>query len=297
MSILLLGSTGLLGQAIATELKYRGLPFAGIARQQADYCLDVTDTSALITQLEVVRPDIIINTIAQVDLAACEANPGHSYRVNAAVSAYLARYCARHNGYYIYISTDHYYTGDGNLAHTEQHPVNLCNEYAMSKYCGEQFALTYRRSLVVRTNIVGFRQWPQRPSFVEWVIQTLKQQQPMVLFEDVYTSSLDVRTAAKALLDLIATGATGVFNLASAEVASKQQFIEALAAPLALSTQCAQRGSYRQQPGPVMRNESLGLDVRRAEAQLGYSLPRLAAVIQSLTAEYYAIKDKEVKKL
>ena len=276
----------MLGQALTAELQRRQHSYLGVARHQADRCLDVTDRTALLSLLRAVQPAVIINTVAQVDLAHCETNPGACYQVNARVSADIAQYGRCCPCYYVYISTDHYYSGAGRYPHREQDPVNLCNEYAITKYCGEQLALTHPQALVVRTNIVGFRHAPQRPTFVEWVIRALQQQQPITLFADVYTSSIDTGSFAAALLDLIATRPTGIINLASAEVASKQQFILALAHALQLPTHHTHTGSSQDHPGAVQRNNNLGLNVSLAEAQLGYALPNLQQVIGHLAKQH-----------
>ncbi|NDV22162.1 sugar nucleotide-binding protein [Desulfovibrio sp. JC022] len=283
---LILGSTGMLGSALMTGLKANGYSVQGAARSDADICIDVTDDEQLRKALATVNPATIINTVAIVDLAYCESNPGHSYECNARVSRKLAEYATSSKTKYIYISTDHYFTGDGAAKHDEHAALNLCNEYAATKFIGEQFALQNKNALVLRTNIVGFRAEKKANTFVEWVISALKNQEAITLYENFYTSSIDVYNFTEILLDLLNKNATGVFNVASSEVTNKEFFIKALAEKLDLSTDRAKCGPMPKEANGVIRNESLGLDVSKAEKLLGYKLPDLKKVLETLCKHY-----------
>lgn len=280
-----LGSTGMLGQALCRVASRRGLNAVGVARQGAELVVDATNPPALRQTLDLIAPRLIINASAQTSLDACECDPSAAYMVNAHVVATLADYCTVHGLKLVQISTDHYFTGDADLLHTEESPVRLLNEYARSKYAGEAFASTCPDSLILRTNLVGFRAWPDRPTFVEWAISSLASGQHITLFEDFYTSSLDVLSFSEALFDLIEQNANGLLNLAAHESASKAHFLLKLAQALELSSMHCRMGSVRAIAG-VPRAESLGLDVSRAETLLGRSLPDTDAVIASLVEIY-----------
>lgn len=286
MKIAVLGATGLLGQALMRESAARGFAAMGIARSGTDIDVDVTCADALRTALDAIEPELVINAVADVNLARCEREPGAAYVVNAGVAATLADYCAANGTALLQISTDHYYTADGDRLHAEDAPVQLLNEYARTKYAGEAFALTHARSLVLRTNIVGFRGWRDRPTFVEWAIGALKAGDDMTLFDDFFTSSIDVPTFAAAALDLAQRGAQGVLNVAAREAASKAGFVLTLARELGLPTSRCRVVALPTLDN-VRRAESLGLDVTRAENLLGYALPDTASVIRSLAAHYW----------
>jgi len=283
---LVLGCTGLLGQALMKELHHRSITAVGVARKNTDIKVDVTDEKALLSTIDDFQPDVIINTVAIVDHSFCENKPRLTKNVNAKPSIFLSEYASLKNIKYVYISTDHYYTGDRDKKHSELAPLNLSNQYAVSKQLGEEFTLSNNNSLVIRTNIVGFRSIKDRPTFVEWAINELSNNSPMQLFDDFYTSSIDVDSFSKSLLDLIEKNASGILNLASSQVSSKATFILALARRLSLATNNTKTVSMTKLDQIVDRNESLGLDVSKAEKILGYSLPRLDQVIENLATEY-----------
>jgi dTDP-4-dehydrorhamnose reductase len=285
-TFMVLGSTGMLGQALVNELHKRNKRVVGIAPMNAEISIDITDHAQLINAIETLKPDVIINTVAIVNLASCQQHAKQSYLVNAKPSWILSNYCSANNVKYVYISTDHFFSGDKDLRHSEEADIILRNVYAMTKYMGEEYTLLDENALVVRTNIVGFRHNQAKPTFVEWIIQAINSGEAITLFDDYYTSSIDVKSFSQALCDLISQNAKGLINLASRQVVSKKMFIQALADKLQLPLKNVTSGSVTDIADGIERNESLGLDVSLAEKLLGYFLPTLAEVINNLAIEY-----------
>lgn len=281
--VFILGSTGMLGQALIQEARRRGIDVYGGARRNADVSLNITDNISLIREITRFNPDIIINTVAQTNLELCELNPLDAYLVNAAAVANIASYCQSRSIKFVQISTDHYYRDHLSSLHAEDHPVLLLNHYAKTKFAGEAYAATAPGSLIIRTNIVGFRNWPAIPTFVEWAIQALSEKKKITLFTDFYTSSIDTTNCAKCVLDLIDLNSQGIINVGAREPVNKADFILCLAKKLGLPTDQCQFGSVSCLPSSVVRANSLGLDVRRVESLLNRTMPNLNDVIDSLT--------------
>jgi len=281
MRLLLIGSTGLLGQALDREAQIRGITILRAARKGVAFAVDIAQADAVEGLIAKAAPDLVINAAAITDVDQCERDPGGSYLVNARAVALLARACGKRQIKLVQVSADHFFTGDGDAKHSEESPVHLLNEYARNKFAAEAFAVTAPGALIVRTNITGIRGWAQ-PTFFEWVVDSLRHRKPMTLFADYFTSTLDADSLAGAIFDLVDKGAHGMFNVASSEVASKRRFIEALAEAMGINFDWASEGSVRSLSVP--RAESLGLDVSRAERVLGYNLPCLTAVIGRLAS-------------
>jgi dTDP-4-dehydrorhamnose reductase len=294
MKVLVIGSTGMLGQALMYEIKRRGIEVIGMARRGADISCDVVDDRTLSNIILSIKPQIIINSAAIVSLAKCEDKPDYAYLINARPASILAEISLKTGIYFIQISTDHYYTGDCNIKHTEEHPIRLINEYARTKYAAERFALTCPNALVVRTNIVGFRNRNDTPTFVEWAIQNIENNSPITLFDDYFTSSIHVAQFSSALLDILEKRPCGVLNLASREIFSKKTFICALAEKMGYPLINVKIGSVFD-AGDASRAESLGLDVRKAETILDYELPTLEEVITSIVEEYESRVRNEIR--
>lgn len=286
MKILLFGATGMLGKALSSEAKKRKYSVIGAARNNADICVDLSDDYAVARIITSTRPDIIINAAAMINLKECEINSEQAYRINARSVGILANLAKINMAYFVQVSTDHYFTGDRDKKHKEDSEVILLNEYARTKYAGEAYALTYKNSMVVRTNIVGFRGQVNSPTFIEWVLHSLEKKLPFTMFEDFYTSSIDVYTFSKVLMDLIAINYTGIINVGSSEVISKKEFIMMVAQKAGYNIDRAQIGSVINIADGIPRAESLGLDVSLAESILKYTLPHSSEVIDRLVMEY-----------
>lgn len=286
MKILLFGSTGMLGQALCNEAKQKKYEVIGVARNQADICADITEDEEVYKIIADTKPDLIINAAAMISLKGCAEHPGIAYLTNARSVSIMAQLADLYGAYFIHISTDHYYSGEMDKKHKEQDVVSLINEYSRSKYAGEAFALTNKNALVVRTNIVGYRYQPHALTFVEWVVYTLKNELPLTMFNDYYTSSIDVCSFTQILLDLIDKKISGLINIGSRDVISKRAFIERLANTFELSLNNAVSGSVKAINDGIQRAESLGLDVSLAESLLNYSMPDSDNVIERLAFEY-----------
>jgi dTDP-4-dehydrorhamnose reductase len=281
----------MLGQALVRQFRDSGFDVVSMDKQNADFTFDITDDDALEKMVKQVFPDVLINAVAIVNINFCQKNPGLAYLVNARPAGVLSNILRGSKTYFIQISTDHFYTGDASKKHTEKDVVSLDGEYARTKYIAERFALCYENALVVRTNIVGFRGESDRLTFVEWVIDSMMQRKQMFAFYDYYVSSIDVKNFSKILYDLIlGVRPAGLYNLSSRDVFSKKDFIFSLSQALGFSTQNISVESLRSFSDDFKkRNESLGLDVDKVEKILGYSLPNLATVIESLADEYKRI--------
>lgn len=292
MKVLLVGSNGMLGQAIYSCFKKHDVNILCVARRDADHCFDLTDDQALEKCIHDVAPDVVINTAAIVDLELCERDPGGAYMINGRIPGMLAKICKRYGGYLIQVSSDHYYCGNGDLKHDETAPVELVNEYARSKYVGEQLALTYEDALVIRTNIVGFR-GAGKPTFIEWAIKEIKSGYPMELFNDFFTSSMHTTDFARILLDVLIKHPIGIYNLASSEVNNKKDFITGLASSLYGKELICKEASVKDIQG-VPRANSLGLDTSKIEGLLGYRMPDLGETLKSIRNEFIERKRNDV---
>lgn len=283
--LLVLGATGMLGQALMAESQRQGLAVIGLSRSGSEVACDVCDDGALLAALSRLSPAMIVNAVALADVEACEMDRDRAWRLNARLPALLADWSVRNGSYLIHISTDHFFSGDANRLHSEDDPLRLVNEYARSKYAGECMALSCPGALALRTNIVGFRGWPERPTFVESMLARLGRREAVSLYSNYYTSSIAVAQFAEVMLDFVPLRPAGRMNLASCEVSSKLDFVLALANRCGLDSGACIVGSVGDHAG-TPRAESLGLNVSRVESLLGRTMPTRKEVIDCLSREF-----------
>lgn len=285
MKVLILGSTGMLGQALMRVGDARGHIMH--AAQRSFSGVDITDGESVRRKLEATQPDVIINTAAVTSVDACESNPSLAYRVNGLACAIIANAARTVGARFVQISTDHFYSGDGAALHDENSPMDLVNEYARSKLVGEAFALFLSpNALVVRTNVVGLRGWKDQPTFVEWCVHSMRNSEVTPgLFDDYYTSPIDAETLSNAIYDL--NHASGVVNVSARAPITKANFYHQLS--VALGYQSIYRiASVKTLKTP--RAESCGLDVTYAGTLLQRQLPTPEQTIENLARQINACK-------
>jgi len=283
-TVLVLGDTGLLGQALMRELARRSRPAVGLSRRSGCDLTRLPSPQALARVLEPLAPALVVNAAAWTQLDRCEHDPQGAWALHARLPGMLAAWSQDTGVPWVQVSTDHYHSGPRNLRHDEDAPVMLLNEYARSKYAGERLALGSPKALVLRTNIVGRRGWPGEPSFAEWALQAVRRGQAFAGYTDAWASSLEAGQCAAALLDLAGLGVRGLLNVAAHDSISKMRFIALLAQAMGLDASAMQP-----QPRPtagLARANALGLDVSRAERILGRMLPDSVQVARALAAVF-----------
>jgi dTDP-4-dehydrorhamnose reductase len=279
---LVIGATGMLGQYMVREAAARGHDVTGTARTGADVALDLSDAEAIGEVVRAAKPDILVNCAAMANIDACDRDPAAAWLVNARAAGLLCEAAAETGAAAIHVSTEHYYSGDGDARHDEAHPVSFLNEYARTKFAGEAMTVA-TGALVLRTNIAGLRGIPDKPTLLEWLVDTARNRKPVTLFDDAFVSTIDCTSMATAAFDLLEAGARGLYNLASRDIFSKKALLGGIAAAIGQPLDHAETGSVRSLA--VRRADSLGLDVGRAEKVLGRALPGLDEVIDNLARE------------
>lgn len=273
-SFLVIGATGQLGSIIYSDLKAHGYQTYGLSRSGPDFFVDITNEFDVIQILTSLKPNYVINAAAIVSLIRCENDVQLSYQVNAYPSLYLSELSSSLSFRYVYISTDHYYLDSTNCVHSETDRINIVNDYAYSKYIGELYALRASNSVVIRTNITGFRPSQPRSSttFIEWLITSLSTGNDFSLYSDFYTSTLDTLTASKAMIRLSLSNLTGIYNIASADSVSKLQFAKTFACLYGVDLNWHKVSSVKELT--PKRANTLGLDVSKVLSDLpGLHLP------------------------
>lgn len=284
MKVLLLGSTGMAGSALKKSLQDRGVSVIGIARKNSDYDCDLSLESNLLRILNMHNYDSIINSAALVDIDYCEENSLESWNINSKLVSIVANWSCKKNIPFLHISTDHFYDYGDNIPHKEDDLICCINEYSRHKFAAEAFALTTKNSLILRTSLLGSRVTKKDIGLVEWAVSNLKKNKKIKLFNDAWTSSIDVDTFADIALRLfLDKNVFGIINVASSEVYSKEQLIRCLADKLLISHNQCESVSIKSYFSN--RPSCLGLDVSKVEKILNLKMPNMNDVCLSLISK------------
>ena len=292
MKIAIFGATGLLGSNLINLYKSIGFDVKGFSRSFSNniYVIDFDNIeNELKTAFIHWKPDVIINTVALVNLQKCEDNFDLANYSNNLIAQKLARFSKNYNSYYIHISTDHFFN-DNLEKHKESDNILLLNNYAKTKYLAESSVLDiYPKALVVRTNIIGFRN-SNVDSFFEWLLKSLFEKEKINLFDNFCSSPISVNQLGLILIQVFKHKLNGIYNISSSEVISKYDFGIKVANKFNLSTKNISKVKLEDKNSSIKRALTLGLDIAKIEQSLNIKMPLVDEIINQLHKEYYESK-------
>ncbi len=142
-SILVTGASGLLGRAIVAEFQShastRAWQVVGTAFSRVRdglVRLDLCDATAVTACLERFQPRVVVHSAAERRPDVSERDPAATQRLNVEATARLARWCAAHGAWLLYLSTDYVFDGT-RPPYAVDAPTHPLNAYGRSKLDGE----------------------------------------------------------------------------------------------------------------------------------------------------------------
>lgn len=258
--------------------------------------VSLDSTKDLTSSLKSINPKIVIHTAGLTNVEICEANPELASHINVELSANVARVCSNLRLPLIHISTDHLFTGSDSLL-DEKTPTNPVNVYGRTKAEAETMVLKeYPEALVVRTNFFGWGP-SYRKSFSDTIIETIRQEKTIKLFQDVFYTPIHVEILANAAHELINARASGIYNLVGDERLSKYEFGIKLARRFQLDTKYIIPGLLSELPELVKRPYDMSLSNKKTCSVLGRKLGGIEEQIDMLFKQEHFGLSKEIQNL
>lgn len=229
MSILITGGSGLLAVNAAATLRdchrvtlgmhERHISMSGVETVSVN--LDSVDS--VCATLEMVRPKLVIHTVALTSVEECEADSEGALNVNVRLAGNVAEACMLHGIALAHISTDHLFPGTASKLDEESRPHPL-NKYGQTKALAELEVLRhFPTAMVIRTNFYGWGT-AYRRSFSDHIIDSLRCGESVSLFADVFYTPILIEVLVKGIVDLYSEAAFGIFNIVGDERISKFEF-------------------------------------------------------------------------
>ena len=219
MKIIILGTGGRLGTALAREFKDYGV--TGFNREQ----LDLSDLDGLRTKLNPMSFDVLINVAGFTNVDACETERDHAFLINAEAPGVLARICNAKEAKLIHFSTDYVFDGQKRTPYTEEDHANPISVYGESKLIGERNVLAFvNHHLVVRVSWVF---GPDRPSFIDAMIKRAQENEKVDAIADKFstpTYTHDIAEMLPQFFDRTVEG--GILHFANAGKCSWQEYAQ-----------------------------------------------------------------------
>ncbi len=215
--VIVVGSGGRLGASVVRYFQSVPERFRVVAYDHK--AMDLLRPAQMHDHLTPLRFDTLINCAALTSLEACEDRPAEATIINVDAPAQMAEICRQRSARMIQISTDYVYEGTAPSLKTETSPTGPLGHYARTKLAGDEAVLGVSAAFLAAR--VSWVFGPDRPSFVDQVLQQARAQTHVEAIADKFstpTSALEIARWLALLLDL--PHVRGPLNLCNAGTAS-----------------------------------------------------------------------------
>ncbi len=278
-SIFILGSRGLLGSALQKELKSsedKNFFIFTLARKNSDFNLDLKNFSKIKKILLKNKIDILVNCAAHTDLVKCEKSFKEINKINVLLPKFLAKLSFNLKFKLIHISSDSIYSSNKiNKLNKENDKISYCNNYSKSKLLAEK-SLKKTNSLILRSNFVSM----EKNSFPKFLLDSIRKKRHVNLYNNFYTSSLDLDEYVRILIKIIKADLKGIYNVGSKNSISKKEF--ALKFSKKLNKKLIYSSISANETKKISRNLNIGMNVSKLEKKLKIKMIQSNQVINNL---------------
>ena len=205
---LVVGATGLIGRALTARLRAAGWRAIAASRSSAGADSLTWDLAHPVSWPDSAAIDVTYLCAGPSSLAACEADPDGTRRVNVDGVSIVARLAAEAGSRVVLLSTSHVFDGTADVAHAED-PRRPVTAYGAQKAAVEEMVLDLPGSAVLRlSKVFG----PRDTRLIEWRAR-LVHRDPVRAFDDVYVAPIGLDEAVIALESIGRLASTGIFQL------------------------------------------------------------------------------------
>ena len=183
---------------------------------------DIRDENAVRDVIGRIRPEIIVNAAAYVDVEGCETDRERAFAVNAFGVRNLVETGVR----LVQISTDYVFDGMAARPYREDDRPDPINVYGESKLAGEVFAHGH---LIVRSSgLYGVAATRAKGNFVRTMLRVGRERGEVSVVTDQVLAPTNTEDLARAVWQLVDAGASGIYHATNAGECSWNEFARAI---------------------------------------------------------------------
>lgn len=244
---------------------------------------DIRDGAALQEEIERSGAAWIVHTAAKVNVGECEKNPEEAHAVHVLGTGHVVATARKIGARVISISTVSVFDGHaGNYRETDTpNPVNV---YNTTKREGELVALAYDKGIVLRLNLLGVPPGGSRGrSFLEWLVDSIRANKDLNLFNDQYINALSNWTVASLIKTIIKKEITEqILHIGSSDVLSKAAIGKMVLTRFPAYTGTIDEKSVETVADGVVRPKQMWLNCEHTGNLLGITFPTTASEIETI---------------
>src|SRR5436190_5395018 len=258
------GAGGLLGSHLV-----KSAPSTWQVRALTRAVLDLTDFKAVEALFKRERPQLVIHCAALSKTPACEANPELAWKANVEVTRVLCELAV--DIPLFFFSTDLVF--DGQKGHyNEGDAPNPLTVYGTTKVAAEQIVLANSKHTVIRTSLNAGPTPSGDSSFDEQLRAAWLRGETTKVFADEFRSPITADVTARAVWELAAAGAYGLFHVAGGQRLSRLEIARLIATQSRQIHARIEPSSIHDYAGP-QRSPDTSLDCAKVKSLLSFRLP------------------------
>lgn len=271
IKVLICGANGQLGnecRVLAPEFPEMDFRFTDIDE------LNICDEQAVVDFLRQEQPDVLLNCAAYTAVDKAETDQENAYRVNRDAAGYLSRACNEMGSFFIHVSTDYVFDGEGKAPYREEDPPCPVSAYGKSKYEGElEVMKSAGNAVIIRTS------WLYSSfggNFVKTMLRLAKEKGEVRVVNDQQGSPTNASDLARAILTVVPEfrKKTGVhlYHFANTGVTTWYHFARAIfeMAGIPCVVHPVTTAEY---PTPTRRPKYSVMDTRKFSGEFNYFIP------------------------
>jgi dTDP-4-dehydrorhamnose reductase len=271
---LITGASGIVGSCLAgyfREVCDELLLVDRVGERGDVVLLDLADREAARELLVRERPEVILHLAGNKDVFALERDPELSRRINFELTRTLCDLAAEAGLQLVFLSSDYVFDGAGG-PYREDSPPHPATCYGRDKLAAERYLLeTVEHGAVVRSSgLFGFS-----GDFVDVVRSVAGRGEEFPAFTNLSNNPTFCGDLFRMLRIVIDRRLSGVFHGCGAETLSRYEFALQIAACFGIDA-----ALISQDQKDDIRPDRLALDNRWTYAELRYTPPTIAAVLE-----------------
>jgi len=229
--IMVTGASGLLGSKILRMFKSDFEMVGGFNLHPFELSgvetvfMDITNPSQTIETIIRHSPDLVIHSAAYRDIDHCQQHPGAAWKVNVDGTRNVFNGCNEVNAKMVLISTDMVFSHRPEGMYRITSELNPMNYYGKTKVEAEKLTMSNDRNAVARVSLLyGWHTLKLRSDFVRWVVESVKNEKSVTLFQDQFRNVTFIDHVAEALIEIFKKSKNGIFHIAGNECIDRFEF-------------------------------------------------------------------------
>lgn len=272
MKYFITGGSGLLGErlsAIANKEDELVLSHNSNPTDNTIKC-DITDYESVKKTITKEKPDVIIHCAAMTNVDLCEDEIDLAYKINGDGTGNLAKVSEEINAKMIYVSTDFVFDGKTGY-YKEDDEINPLGIYAKSKYDGEVQLRKYSSNWAIARVSVLYG-WHARANFTTWVLDQLRNNNPINIVTDQINSPTFADNASEAIYEIAKQDKNGIYHTAGNDRINRYDFTIKIAEAFNLDTSLINPTTSDKFVQKAPRPRDSSLNVNKVKKELDFTM-------------------------